>query len=179
MMSSFVKVVLLATLVAFAGFIGGCSNKPRMGRYTIEVSLDPSLATSAAVPSIEVDIIGVSPARAAVWDAQSLNNYFAAANMERQTADRHTMTFGAGSTAPQTLSSTDDMWDKWMAGGATQVYVMASLPGISTDAAGEADPRRLILPLDTRHWERGQTIKVEVRRNSLEALTGPKPIEAN
>lgn len=178
-MSSLLKVVLLATLVGFASFLGGCSNKPRMGRYNIEVSLDPTLATSAAVPSIEVDIVGVSPTRAAVWDAQSLNNYFAAANMERQTADRHTMTFGAGATGPQTLSSSDDVWDKWMAGGATHVYVLASLPGVSTDAPGEADPRRLVLPLNTQHWERGQTIKVEVRRNSLEALTGPKPIQAN
>ncbi len=175
-MSNLVKILLVATLACFAGMLGGCSSKPKMGKYNIQVSLDPTLAASAAVPSIEVDIIGVSPARQAVWDAQSLNNYFAAANVERQTADRFTMAFGAGATAPQTLTSGDAMWGKWLGSGATHVYVLASLPGVSTDAAGASDPRRLILPLDTRQWERGQTIQVEVQRNRLELRTAPKPL---
>ena len=41
---------------------------------------------------------------------------------------------------------------------------------------GSGDPRRLILPLDTRQWERGQTIQVEVQRNRLELRTAPKPL---
>lgn len=174
-MSNLLKVVVLAALVAYAGFLGGCSNKAKMGKYNIQVSLDPTLVSSSAVPSIEVDIIGVSPTRAAVWDAQSLNNYFAAANMERQAADRHTMTFGAGATAPQTLARNNAIWDKWLGSGATQVYILASLPGISTDAPGASDPRRLILPLDTRRWERGQTIEIEVQRNALVPRTAMKP----
>ena len=178
-MSNLVKVVVLATLVAFAGFFGGCSNKPRYGKYNVQVSMDPTLASSAAVPSIEVDIIGVSPERAAVWDAQSLNNYFAAANMERQTADKFTMRFGAGATAPQTLQISDAMWAKWAGSGAHHLYILASLPGVSTDAPGPADPRRLILPLDTRQWDKGQTIQVEVQRNRLQLRTAPKPLPAN
>lgn len=178
-MSNLVKVLLVASLALLGVMGGGCSSKAKMGKYNIQVSLDPSLASSAAVPSIEVDIIGVSPARQAVWDAQSLNNYFAAANMERQTADRFTMTFGAGATAPQTLSSSDPMWAKWLGSGAEQVYILANLPGVSTDAPGASDPRRLILPLDTRQWERGQTIQVEVQRNRLELRTAPKPLPAD
>lgn len=178
-MSNLVKILIVATLACFAGFVGGCSSKPKMGKYNIQVSLDPTLATSAAVPSIEVDIVGVPPSRKAVWDAQSLNNYFAAANMERQTADRYTMTFGAGATAPQTLAMSDPMWGKWLGSGAEHVYVLASLPGVSTDSPGDADPRRLFIPLDTRHWDRGQPILVEVQRNRLVLRTTQKPLPAN
>lgn len=176
-MSTLVKVLMLSALALLAAFSGGCSSGPKMGTYDIQVALDPALASSAAVPSIEVDLVGVPPTGQAVWDAQSMNAYWAAANPERQTADRYTMTFGAGNTTPKTLESNDPIWGRWA--GEEYVYVMANLPGVSTDAAGSADARRLMIPLDTRHWERGQPIQVEVQRNRLVLRTPQKPIEEN
>lgn len=178
-MSNLVKVLLVASLACVAVLSGGCSSKPKMGKYNIQVSLEPSLASSAAVPSIEVDLVGVSPANKAVWDAQSLNNYFAAANPERQTADRHTMAFGAGAVAPQTLANNAPIWNTWAGSGAQHVYVLASLPGVSTDAPGEADARRVAIPLDTRHWNRGEPIMIEVQRNRLVIRTPMKPLPTN
>jgi outer membrane murein-binding lipoprotein Lpp len=175
--SALMKVLMLSALALAAVLAGGCSSRPKMGQYDIQVSLDPTLASSAAVPSIEVDLVGVSPTGQAVWDAQSMNAYWAAANPERQTADRYTMTFGAGDTSPETLESDDPIWKRWA--GEEYVYVLANLPGVSTDAAGSADSRRLMIPLDTRHWDRGQPIQVEVQRNRLVLRTPQKPIEAN
>lgn len=178
-MSNVLRVVMLASLLAFAGLLGGCSSKPKMGAYNIQVSLDPALAGAPAVPSIEVDIVGVPDARRALWNAQSLNAYFSAANADRHAADKHTMNFGSGQVAPQTLARNAAIWKTWLDGGATQVYIMASLPGVSTDAPGDMDPRRLILPLDTRQWDRGQTIEIEVQANRLVPRTAPKPLPAN
>ncbi|MCA9288800.1 MAG: hypothetical protein KDA05_09465 [Phycisphaerales bacterium] len=168
-MSSMWKVMALVGVVLMACFSGGCSSKPRMGRYTIEVSLDPSLASSARVPTIDVDLVAVQPANEAQWEAYDLGGYFAASDALRMGAVRHAMQFGPGNTAPQSLGAGDDMWGSPSWSGARKVYVLANLPG---------GPQRLTIPLDTRHWEGGNrsTIRVQVQSASISLLTQQQPL---
>ena len=174
--SNVCKVLAVAGVAAVV--LGGCSSKRKMGQYTIEVSLDPALAGSANVPTIPVDIVGVQPTGEATWNNQSLNEYFAASNPFRMSADRAAMVFGPGDTGTETLRFDDALWTKWK--GAQRLYIVADLPGASADLPGDADPRRLILPLDTRHWDgTRKTIRIEVQRADLVLRTEMKPLPTN
>ena len=171
-MSSMWKVMALVGVVLMACFSGGCGSKPRMGQYTIEVALDPALSSSARVPTIDVDLVAVQQANEAQWESYDLGSYFAASDQLRMSANRHVMQFGPGNTAPRTLDADNDIWDSPSWSGARKVYVLANLPG---------GPRRLAIPLDTRHWEGGNrsVIRVQVRSAelSLETRQLPLPVE--
>jgi len=60
--------------------------------------------------------------------------------------------------------------------GAQHLVIVADLPGVVTDQVGNADPRRLILPLDRAAWDSGvNTINILVQESGLKLQTPRKP----
>jgi hypothetical protein len=99
--------------------------------HTVRVTADPTMANA----SVRVDVAPASPALSAV----SVGDYWVPGNPTRQGASGvKTVQFGPGHQATQSVSVSP--------GRAKQVVVIADLPGSHSNAPGEADPRRKLLP---------------------------------
>ncbi len=155
-------------LAAWAFGLGGC------GKPNITVTLD-AMDSRDAMPTVEVHLIGVSTAgeSSRLHDA-AISNYDWAAG--RRDEKVFVMKFGEGLENPQTLTPKDPIWGKW--NGPKQLVVIASFPP-SDDMGGNADPRRLILPLKWNSWSGGE-IPIVIRSSGLvceQAYTPSNPFE--
>jgi hypothetical protein len=51
---------------------------------------------------------------------------------------------------------------------------MADLPGSAVDQNGNADSRRLIIPLDKKLWRRGDPLEILIQEGGIKLLTKQK-----
>jgi hypothetical protein len=164
-------------MVLMAAVLTGCGScKPGKpgppGQYTIEVALDDSLRSS----SVLVDLVGVNPSTLPRWEAYDMGKYWREGDPMRRDADKVVLNFVSGQSLTNSLVSTNPQWDKWKATGATQLMVLADLPGTQASRPGSQDPRRLSLPLDECSWpSKTKTLKVLVQRSGMVVLTPMRP----
>lgn len=163
-------ICLVLGAVLMASLFGGCSGGP--GKYNVTVTPAAGMREGGRFPSFEVDVVGVNQTDADRLKSYSVNDYFSGGDPVRKDSDAKTMSFTAAKSEAQTLSMTDPVWDKWLSHGATQLVIMANIPGVSGDK-GE-DRRRLILPLLSKRWE-GHSIEIEVQRSGVVCRTPMKP----
>lgn len=164
-------VFTLLTLVA-AAVLAGCSSAPKPKAYAIQVDLDPALSGS----SLQVDLIGANPVSdLPKFESYSVSEYWKPGDPLRRDASKFTLAFGEGRPTTQTLLSTDAVWQRWLRTGAQHLVVLVDLPGIPADRAGNADPRRLILPLDANRWGRTNTLHILIQESGARLLTPQKP----
>jgi len=166
---------VLAASVACAGLaMVGCSSSDKTGRYDIVVALSPSMTNpeTGRVPSVEVDVVGVGPTQEARWREYRMSQYFGGGDALRQSATKVTLPFTTDNPGAKTVERDNPVWDQWAQGGATRLFVLVNLPGFgeSDDLAGEADGRRLILPLERARWS-GRRIEIEIRPREIVCLT--------
>lgn len=165
------------TLLSFfalvaACFFASCSSAPKPKAYGIQVDLDPALAGS----SLQVDLIGANPiSDLPKFETYSVSDYWKPGDALRRDAAKVTLAFGQGRPTSQTLSATDPAWQRWLQTGAQHLVVLVDLPGISADRAGNADPRRLILPLDAARWGKNTTLHILIQESGARLLTPQKP----
>jgi hypothetical protein len=148
------KVVLAIGSLVLTSLAAGCDPGP----FNVSVFLDDKDAglrdKIGAVKSIEVDFIGVNESELERWKQMSINGYWEPDNAIRAGAKKHVMTFGQTTLEKQVLLKKDQIWRTWIKDrGAEYLVVIAYLPWIQKDQPGEADPRRVILPLKMSKWE--------------------------
>ncbi len=161
----------LPALCLFFVFGAGCSTVPRPRAYNIQIELDPALGTG----SNQVDLIGANSSDLAKWSSYSMTEYWRADDAKRRDADKVVMRFGQGNSSVQTLLTIDPSWTRWEATGAQYLVVLLQLSGVATDREGNADPRRLILPLDRREWGRDvSTIELRVQESGIRLMSPRK-----
>ena len=164
--------IAIAALVSMV-LLTGCGSTPRATNLQVNMTLNEQLAQSGRVPSIEVDVIGLNQSQLETFRTVSLSEYFLS-SLRRDT-NKKTFYFASGNTEPKTLARTDGVWKEWIDGqGAMYLAVLADIPGVTQDLPGEADPRRLILPLDRSRWS-GTRVDIRVDGSGLTLLTPPKP----
>ncbi len=166
---------LLHLVSAIAGvglLLVGCASQPKARSYGLRVELDPALAGS----TIQVDIIGANDvADLPKWQTYSVTSYWQPGNPMRRNADKATLEFGLGKNTVQTFDSDDPRWKRWIDSGALHLVILADLPGVPEDQPGNADPRRLILPLDAHQWPRGvSTVELRIQESGIKLLTPMK-----
>ncbi len=159
--------------VVVAGFVcsllPGCASAPKAGAYSLKFELAPALVGS----SIQIDLIGANPVSdLPKWQTTSVTEYWQPDNAQRRDADKGVLQFGPGKPNVQTFASTDPVWNRWLSTGATYLVVLVDLPGISADREGNADPRRLILPLDVKKWPSDvKALELRVQESGIRLLT--------
>lgn len=163
----FLCLGVVASLIGLAG----CASVPKPIPYNIEIKTDAALAGA----SLQVDLVGVNElSDLPKWQTYSVTSYWQPGNAFRRDAVKTTLEFGRGKPDTQTLSSTDPRWQEWIRAGALHLVIVADLPGVVSDQAGNADPRRLIIPLDRAAWNKVTTIQVQVQESGLRLLTPRK-----
>jgi hypothetical protein len=123
--------------------------------------------------SIEVDLIGVALLEKPAWEGYSIDKYFTRGDPRRKNADRLTQTLQIGQ--PWVVSMDDPKWSAWLGRGATELLVIANLPG--RFEPGSADPRRVFVPLNKKAWRPRikNALDIEVQESVILVLTPQKP----
>ncbi len=162
--------------------IAGCAG---MGRFDVDVTVDRAGFKSGvgAVPSIEVNLVGVNNVEFPKWNTKSMTEYWEPDDPLRTgTVNRgfaYVMTFGEEQPVRQVLSRRHPVWSQWAANGAENLFVLVNYPRVAKDQAGNADPRRKILPLERKRWKGyfwgKRVIWLEVAPGGLICHTPPKP----
>lgn len=161
-------------VAAFAGLLlaavaSGCHG---VRAYPVDVTIDSRIQDQ----SVQVDIVGVSEADYQAWHNYSMTQYWRFDDAWRRDAEKYVMRFGQDTPAKQTLPVDDPMWDTWLKRGATRLLILGDLPEVLEDRPGAADPRRLVLPLNSGAWAKprpGDKTPIEIRIESgvLRCLT--------
>ncbi|MFH0879675.1 MAG: hypothetical protein V2A34_08180 [Lentisphaerota bacterium] len=127
------------------GLLCGCGST---GPKNVAVTMDKAwLYRSETLPSVEVDIIGVSAEEEHLWETYSMTAYWSPGDRLRSDAHKIVMRFGDGLPISQTLGANNSIWRAWRRNGAVTLFILADLPGAYSDQSGDTDPRRKILPL--------------------------------
>ena len=142
----------LAMIVA-TGFVVGCgSTRPRPWNISI---------SKATYASIEVDLIGVTESEKPYWQGYDIDKYWHDGDLRRKNANKITKILKMGQ--PWMVSIDDPKWQEWINRGATELLIIANLPGHFD--AGPGDPRRLFLPLNkgAYHDVKNDTLEIEIQ----------------
>lgn len=138
--------------------------------------------------SVEVHLVGVNRFEKSRWESVSMTEYWKPGSDLRKSSKgyRYTIQFPVrsaallkGETPCQKIMAEEDkdpIWNIWKARSAEYLFVLADLPrGIRKfeDLSGNADARRLCLPLDKGCWEKGK-IGLSIEAASVVSLTMPK-----
>ena len=145
------KLAVCLVAVLFSGvFFPGCRSSNKSRAYTINIGLDKMLAGM----SLQVEVIGTNSTDLSKWESIPLSQYWQPGNVQRRDASKVTYDFGRGNPMAVSFSSDDPRWKQWLDAGATHLVILADLPTLVQDQQGNADPRRLVLPLGKDHWKR-------------------------
>jgi hypothetical protein len=146
-----------------------------MIRVNVVVELDEALTRSAAsIPTMQVDLVGVNKSELAQWRGYSMAAYWSPGDKLRDGADKYELRFDQTRATSQMLQRTDPVFDTWMEKTASHLFVLADLPGVTDPKGGEADPRKLVLPLSPKAWKlKEKKIVITVRAGQM--LCSPAP----
>jgi len=158
------KSLFLVLLLASMG--SGCGTpKPKPKPWNLSI-------TKTTPASIQVDLIGVNEIEKPAWEGYDLDKYWSTGDLRRANADKLTVDLPTGS--PWTVSRDNPKWQEWLHRGATELLLIANLPGHFTP--GPSDPRRVFIPLDKNLWKaQGGTIQIEVQDDLMRVNTPQRP----
>jgi hypothetical protein len=161
-MRTTIKNICRASLfVAAAVVFAGCgSTKPVA--WNIQL-------TKNTPASIEVDIVGIAPSEKLSWmNNVKVDDYWKANSSIRKGTKKFTTAFQSGSNDVVKVNS--PLWKEWFSYGATEIMIVANLPG--QYEPGPYDLRRLFLPLDKKSWKtKNRAIKIEIQEERIRVLT--------
>jgi len=176
------RIAVPRPLPLLALVVAGCAG---MGRFDVDVTIDRAGFKSkvGAIPSIEVNLVGVNNVEATRWKTKSMSEYWEPDDPLRTGAVAkgyaYVMTFGEEKPVRQVLYRRHPVWNDWAASGAEHLFVLVNYPRVAKDQAGDADPRRKILPLERKRWKGyfwgKRVIWLEVTPSGLICHTPPKP----
>jgi hypothetical protein len=154
------KFINLAFMVVAAAFgVVGCSTAPRPWNLSI---------TKTTPASIQVDLIGITESEKPKWEGYSMDLYWSERDLRRINAKPLTQTLTMGKA--WTISENDPKWQDWLNRGATELVIIANLPG--KFPPGAADPRLNFFPLGKTAWKaKDHTLVFEVQDTMVIPLT--------
>ena len=130
-------------LIGLLTLVVGCACKPGMKAFDVRVQ--PRLSTLPDQPTVnstEVHLVAVNQRDYARWVGHPVNQYWSPSDTLRREAQSsgraYVMVFSADDPKPKQLSRSDPIWSKWRADGATQLLVLAFLPGAQTESGAAA-----------------------------------------
>ena len=158
---------LSVLLVALSLATVGCgSSRPKPVAWNVSI-------TKAGPATIEVDVVGVTPSEKPYWmNSVKPDDYWKQNSSVRKGARRVSNNLQTGQ--PWVVGKENPIWKEWFGYGATELMIMANLPGRYDN--GPFDRRRVFIPLDKKVWEaKDKTIQIQVQDEFIKVLTPQKP----
>jgi len=161
----------LLGLLLFGILTGGCN--VISGSRSVNVTASDAICKK----SVEVHLVGINSSEKDLWETMSMTDYWTPGNQLRKSAKDYTyvIQFGRG-PCTVTLGKKDPIWRTWKNRKVGYLFVLADLPGVFTDMAGNADARRLQLPaVNSKRWGwRTKKIDIRIEESNIVSLTVPK-----
>jgi hypothetical protein len=158
-------------IVALLSLCGtGCHSVPTPKAWNVSI-------VKETAATIDVDLIGVSSLEKSDWANYNLNDYFNNPNDPRrkealQSGDLVTFALKKGEAS--VLKIDDAHWKKWFTHGASELLILAKLPGVFSGSGD--DPRRKFLYLGKSDWKaQKKTIEIEIQNTRIRVLTPQVP----
>jgi hypothetical protein len=151
------RLVMVGLIGALSLVLGGCGGECK---HDIDVALTGSLVSNGVVTRpVEVDVVGIPKGEEGLWQAVTIDDYFALNNPFRtKNAGRAwAVKFSPDSrTTTAHLSKSDPMWERWS--GCDSLMVLASVPAAQ---GGGVDARKELISRDNKRWP-GNHIRIQV-----------------
>ena len=126
--------------------------------------------------SVEVNLVGINDLEFSRWENMSMTEYWKPGSPMRINAPRYIMKFGQDLTRKQCLRKDDEIWKAWDKRNDIYLFILADLPGEHADQIGNADTRRLILPIRWQCWDWLQNrLDISLEPGGIICFTPPKP----
>jgi len=123
------------------------------------------------IASVEVDVIGISPSEKPYWQSAKVDDYWQPGSSLRKDVANRRVSGDFKTDATWTLAQTNAIWQTWFNYGATELMIIARLPGSSFDN-GPYDRRRIFVPLAKSYWKASKrTLQIEVQDEFIRVLT--------
>lgn len=161
-----------AVIVAIVGsiiLICGCSKYPA----NLVIGCEGEIVSK----SVEIHVVGVNFSEKALWEQMSMSEYWKPGNQMAASSQSRRCAFylGRNQSANFTVSKKEypELWRKWEEIDASHIVILVDMPISNTlykDEFGNADSRRLCLPLKSCCWKGGE-IEFEVQSGSIIAKT--------
>jgi hypothetical protein len=123
-----------------------------------------------------MDFVGVTPLEKQTWMNSGSYNpdaYWKAGSAIRRSVQARMISTEFKNDNTFILMVTDPIWRTWFSYGATELMVMAKLPGDYDN--GPYDPRRIFLPLDKNFWDaKKRTLEIKVQDSIVRVVTPQK-----
>jgi len=159
-------------LLLFGLLTGGCSSM--RGSRPVNVTASDPICKK----SVEVHLVGINSSEKDLWETMSMTDYWTPGNQLRKSAKEYTsvIQFGQG-PCMVTLGKKDPIRRIWKNRKIEYMFVLADLPGVFTDSAGNADARRMLLPAtNSKRWGwRDKKIDIRIEESNIVSLTIPAP----
>lgn len=164
--------VLLGLILLAAS--GGCGG---MAPLRPTIAKEPGLEEM----SVEVNLVGVSEMEFRKWNTYPMSQYWSPGDPVRESAvesgQAHVIHLPATRQSGYAVHREDaEAWNqtlaRWESGEKAYMFVLADLAGFE-DSVGQADPRRLILPLQSKRWKTFD-ITIEVQGGGIGVDPEPK-----
>lgn len=158
-------------LLAMPCFLGtGCHSVPKPRAWNVSI-------VKETPATIDVDLIGVSSLEKPDWANYNLNEYWNNPNDPRRKEAQQSgdlVSFGLKKGEASVLKIDDPHWKKWFSHGASELLILARLPG--SFSGGADDARRKFLYLGKSDWDaHKKTIEIEVQNTRIRVLTPQIP----
>jgi hypothetical protein len=163
------RLALTAVLAAVSLLAVGCGilGKSKPAAWTVSI-------TKKTQASIEIDVIGVTESEKPSWAGYNIDKYWAPGDPRRKGADKDKLTQTLEFEKAWRIEKKDSKWSHWFDRGATELLIIANLPG--KFEPGPTDPRRMFLPLNKKSWDaKKSTLEIEVQDTLIKVLTRQKP----
>jgi hypothetical protein len=122
--------------------------------------------------TIRVDLVGVSKLERPAWEGYDMDKYWRDGDPRRNQANKISLT--PQINKPELIDQKNEVWQKWLSRGATELLIIADLPGKHNP--GPSDPRRVFLPLTPGDWQaKKNTIEIEIQDTLIMPLTPMQP----
>lgn len=157
----YLAMAVILTAVLTVGCASTKTHPPRYQAWNVSI-------TKSTTASIEVDLIGVRDSEKPIWDGYNLDKYWSDGDLRRKDAKPLTQILKVGQ--PWVVSMNDSKWQEWLNRGATDLLVVANLPGHFD--AGPADPRHCYLSLNKYAWPpKTNTLEIVIQDTMISVQT--------
>jgi len=135
---------------------------------SVDVATSGSLrrAETDPMPSVRVDVVGVSKADEDKIKAYPVRDWYGV-NDQRRANYRSldlvkSLTFTGGTPQTQSIPANDPIWKAWRSAGASTLYVFAQSSNISPDEKGADSGWRRAMSLNSEEWNKATRLAVSV-----------------
>ena len=157
----------------------GCS----ASRVNLDVYLSPEVAqTFGEVPSLEVDVAGVTAQQKKALEQTSVEQYFAPESLLRRSIQPVTLYFSPLQQRPYSIDKSFAAWDLWQQRGAEFVLVLCNLPQLNAAYAQEGaapDSRMLFIEMHDGFIKDSSSHVVEITSSGVIKVADEPEVETD